>query len=241
MDFYRAREYDSKYIKYEESFVHNTALIASDKDKVIGVLEYSLLNMEEAKIICFNIYEACEEIIVFKGLVDELIYWSPYLKRILYNNEKDLIHQNSLLYSGFTMDTNWIFTINNSIEVFKIDIEEIIPEQLTVDSIKLDKASSWIRTPEDIVVCCVKIDGKIVCLDGYSRLVAAYNKGFNHVYVYIELDNDSIEFYRTCLEWCREQSVLSIKDLSNRVVTPIEHEKIWINRCQAYLKEHVTV
>lgn len=26
------------------------------------------------------------------------------------------------------------------------------------------------------------------------------------------------------------------KDLANRIVTPKEHERLWINKCQTYLK-----
>jgi hypothetical protein len=67
-------------------------------------------------------------------------------------------------------------------------------------------------------------------------LVAAYNKGFENVYAFIEPDSDSIEFFKTCMRWCEEQNSLRIKDLSDRVVTTEEHERIWISRCQEYLK-----
>jgi hypothetical protein len=37
MDFYRARKSNLKYIKYDKSFIHNTALIASED---INMMDY---------------------------------------------------------------------------------------------------------------------------------------------------------------------------------------------------------
>ncbi len=238
MNFYRARENDFKHIKYEKSFIHNTALIASEEDNVIGVLEYEIKNMEEAEIINFNAYKSCNIKITFKGLIKEITYWSPYLKRIIYAGHNSLLTEDVLKYAGFREDSIWLSDLDTNIEVFKIAIEEITPEQLTVSKEKIERVSTWIRKPEDIVVTCVKIGDKIVCIDGYSRLVAAYLKGYKYVYAYLEVDND-IEFYKTCMEWCKEQNVFTIKDLANRIVTPEEHERLWINKCQAYLKENV--
>lgn len=237
MDFYRARQYDSRYIRYEKSFIHNTALIASDEQKIIGTLEYYLENVEGAEIISFSIFQHCDEKIIFKGLIEEIAYWNPYLKSIFYNEENNLVNQESLLYCGFSKGSHWILNMNNDIKIFKIDIKEITPEQLTIDKVKLDRVSSWIRKPEDIIISCIRIDNETVCIDGYSRLVAAFNKGFDYVYAYIEPDNHNPDFYKTCMAWCKEQGIFTIKDLADRVVTPEAHERLWINRCQAYLKE----
>lgn len=240
MDFYRAREQDFKYIKYEKSLLHNTAIIASEGQNVIGVLEYEIKNIKEAEVINFNIFNSCKEHLVFKGLIDEIIYWNPYLKRIIYNKDNNFVTNNTLMNAGFKQNDIWSLEINNGVEVFKIAIEEITPEQLTVDGVKIEKVSSWVEKPEDVVVTCVEIGNKIVCIDGYSRLVVAYNRGFKYVFAYLETetDNDNIQFYKTCMKWCEEQNVFEIKDLANKIVTPEEHEQLWINRCQAYLKEH---
>lgn len=237
MDFYRAIENNSEYIRYEKSFVHNTALIAGEGQKVIGVFEYEIKDMEETEVINFNIFEPCDENMVFKDFIDEVIYWNPYLKRIIYNEENNIIKPQVLVDSGFRKSSLWLLDIKTYIPVFRIDINEITPEQLTVDKVKLDRVNSWIERPEDIIVSCVKIGNKIVSIDGHSRLVAAYNKGFEYVYAYMEPDIGNIQFYETCMRWCEEQGIFTIKDLSDRVVTPEEHERLWINRCQTYLKE----
>jgi hypothetical protein len=236
MEFCRARENNLRHIKYNKSFIHNTALIASEGEKVVAILEYEIKNIEEAEVVNFNIIEPCEEMSVFKGLIDEMSYWNPYLKRIIYNEDNNFISSRILLNSGFEKNSAWKLNIENDIQVFKIVIKEITPEQLTIDKVKLNRVNSWIEKPEDIVISCVKIDDKIVSIDGHSRLVAAYNKGFAYVYAYLELD-DNTQFYKTCMKWCEEQGVLTIEDLAKRVVTPEEHERIWINRCQTYLKQ----
>jgi hypothetical protein len=238
VDFYRAGERDFKYIKYEKSLIHNTAIIAREGQNIIGVLEYEIKNIEEAEIINFDMVKSCREHLVFKGLIDEIVYWNPYLKRITYNKDNKFVADDTLMYAGFVRNDIWSLDINNAVEVFKIAIEEIIPEQLTVDGTKIDRVSPWIEKPDDVVVCCVKIGNKIVCIDGYSRLIDAYNKGFNYVFAYLETDNHNIEFYKTCMKWCEEENILRIKDLADRVVTPEEHERLWISRCQAYLKEN---
>ena len=137
---------------------------------------------------------------------------------------------------GFEQREAWSFNVEKEIRVFKIKIDEIIPEQLTVDSEKLDKVNTWLKTPEQVIVNCVNINDKTVCIDGYSRLVAAHNKGFKHVYGYVDPEDTNHEFYKTCLSWCEEQNVKTIADLAKRVVTPEEHQEIWINRCQAYFQ-----
>jgi hypothetical protein len=237
MDFYRTNEKELKYLKYEKSFIHNTALIASEDKMVIGVLEYDIKNIEEAEIINFYVVQAYEERIVIKGFLDEIVYWNPHLKRIFCNVDNNFIMEDSLINSGFIKNNVWSLNMCNHIEAFRINIDDITPEQLTVDKVKLERVSSWIESPEDIVVCCARIGDRIVSIDGHSRLVAAYNKGFKYVYAYLEPCNDNIKFYKTCMKWCEEEGIFTIEDLSKRVVTPKEHERLWINRCQEYLNQ----
>lgn len=116
MDYNRAREKNLQYIKYKESYIHNTALIASEGQKTIGVYEYEIKNIEEAEIINFRIFESCEEDIVFRGFIDEMIYWNPYLRRIVYHEEKNIIEPKTLISSGFIKNSAWIMKINNEIK-----------------------------------------------------------------------------------------------------------------------------
>lgn len=237
MDFYRASENESRYIKYEKNLIHNTALIACEEDNVTAVLEYRINNIEEAEIINFNTFELCNESMILKGLIEEMLFWNPYLKRIIYNKNNNFIIKDTLKHIGFKEYSIWLLDTNSDTNVFRIEIEKIIPDQLTVNKEKVDRVSTWVEKPEDVVVACVEIEDKMVCIDGYSRLVVAHIKGFEYVYAYIMDDSDNMEFYKTCMEWCKDQNVFSIKDLINRIVTPEEHERLWINKCQAYFNE----
>lgn len=237
MEFYRSRE-KNDYIKYENSFLHNTALLASENEKVFGVFEYDIKNIYEAEIVNLNILEECDKVQLFKGFVEELVYWNPYVKTISYGKDENIFSCDELIQAGFKKDITWILDLDTNVNVFKIDINDIVLEQLTVDKAKLDRACSWIEKPEDVVVTCVKIDNKIVSIDGHSRLVAAFNKGFKYVYVHFEPENTDTTFYRVCMSWCEEAGVFGVSDLTKRVVTPEEHERLWYNRCQDYLKKH---
>lgn len=237
MEFYRARQCDLDYIKLNESYIHNTALIAENCKKVVGSLEYRINNIEEAEITNVSIFKSCDETVMLRGLVDEMLYWNPYIKRILFCKGSSPIKDMHLISAGFIKESSWIFNRKCNIEIFKVNIREITPEQLTVDKVKVERADSWIQKPEDVVVCCIRIEGKLVCIDGYSRLVAALNKGFSYVYVYIDAESTNLEFYKKCMSWCEEAGVFTIKDLAGRVVSPEEHQRQWIDKCQQYLRE----
>lgn len=237
MEFGRASENEKKFLKYEKSFIHNTALVAWEEKKVIGILEYEIRSIEKANIINFSIVQASGENIILKGFIEEIAYWNPHLKRILWKPDNYFISEGSLENVGFVHNNQWFFNMNDSVEAFKISIDEIIPEQLTIDRTKLEMVSSWIEKPEDVILCCVNIEDKIVSIDGHSRLVAAYNKGFKYVYAYMDQNNDNIEFYKICLDWCQKEGICSVRDLAGRVVITEEHERLWINRCQKYLME----
>lgn len=236
MDFYRANENDKKSIKYKKSISHNTALIAKEVAKVVGVLEYEINNIVDAEIINIKSYDLEHENEILKGFIDEIMYWNPYIKRISYNEDNAMITHEALEYCLFSKRGIWVLNSGSNIDVFKIGIDKITPEQLTVDREKIQRVGSWIEKPEDIVVTCVKIDDKVVTIDGYSRLIVALNKGFNYVYAHFEPDNTSTKFYKTCMGWCQEEGVYTIKDLSTRVVSPEEHQRLWVNRCQEYIK-----
>lgn len=233
MKICRVRIEDKKYIENEESFIHNTAFIARD-NSVISVFEYKIKTHQKAEIINFKFFKDCDEGKILSEFIDELKYWNPYISLI--ECKEGIIDSQLLKSLNFIKNHIWKHEIRGALKVFKINIDEIVPEQLTVDEEKIKKALKWIKSPEDIVISCVKINNKIVCIDGYTRLVAAYNKGFKYVYGYYE-ETDDTEFYEVCLKWCEAEKITSIKDLSNRIVSPKEHEKLWINRCKNYLKE----
>jgi len=237
VEVYRAKDSDRRYLKYEKSFLHSTAIIAAEEDKIKAVLEYEIKSLKYAELVNFQIIENCDESLAFKKLIEEIIYWNPYLSKIIYNDEKYKIREEILKDGGFIKNKNWTKIIDNGIEVFKVNIKDIKPEQLAVDKVKLERVNSWISCPEDVVVTCINIDDRIVSIDGHSRLVSAFLKGFSYVYGYYEIDNVDLKFFKTCINWCEQKGIFSVEDLTKRVVSPKEHEEIWIKRCREYFKD----
>lgn len=235
MDIKRAEGQDLQYLKYKESLIHNTAFTAKENDIVKGIFEYRL-QKTSAQILNISFHHSLKDKDkLFAAFINELFYWNPYVTAIIAG--KDLIDSSILSRYGFKKYERWIYENERASHITKLLIDNIIPEQLTVNIEKVKNAATWIKSPKDIIVAFVYINGKPIVIDGYSRLTAAYYKNFDHVYGYIEkADDDMMKFYTECLRWCREADINSIKDLSKKLVTPEEHEKIWVGRCSNYFK-----
>jgi len=153
---------------------------------------------------------------VLNEVVEECWYWYPYVSYIKIKEE--------------------IIKNKNKKSVFKVRIDDIVVEQLTVDENKLRQVSCWIKEEKDIVVGLVQIDDNYVCIDGYSRLMQAYLLEFKYVYAYLE---ESSDFIRICRQWCIDEDIHHISDLESRIVNSEEHQRIWVNRCQKFLKNQI--
>ena len=216
MDIHRVRENEKEYIEYEESYLHNTALMAFEGEVSISIFEYRVVSPYKAEVINFTIFNEADEADLYKGFIKELCYWNPYIREVVYEGQE--------------------LKIKNYAEIFKISIDKIVPAQLTVNEEKLEKVLSWIDKPQDVIISCLKINDKVICIDGHTRLVAAYKKDFHYVYGYYE-EIENKDFYETCLKWCNDEGINSVENLLQTVVTSKEHEEIWIDRCQQYFKE----
>lgn len=209
-----------------EAILKRTALIA-EENGVLSTLEYRIVSHTTAVVERYRIYNRP----AFVELIEELRYWSPFVSKVRLCDEM-LLDQSS----KHNIKHKHIDFLDYS-PIIEMDILDILPEQLSVDQNKVADAMRWINTPEDIVVCCVKLGDHTVCIDGYSRLIAGLRKEIKKVYVYYDQIED-LSFYETCFSWCKTEGILSLKDLDKRVVDPLDHQRIWIDRCQTYLKEN---
>ncbi|MGL4337976.1 MAG: hypothetical protein ACRCST_13865 [Turicibacter sp.] len=236
MQIVRATKREARYFKQIDCLLHKTALIAIEEEQMIATLEYLVRDGGIAEIISFDLLKKGSSIELLNKFFEEIVYWNPYIKEVSYQNNLQ-IPKNQLKQSGFLRgEDTWIKTNENRVSVKKLNINDIHIEQLTVDQEKLNDVNSWIQKPEDIIITCVYFKNKPLCIDGYSRLVAAYQKGYEFVYGYFEeADENSMKFYETCLSWCKEQQITTVHDLTHHIVKPEEHQKLWIDRCQAYL------
>ncbi|GAA0126620.1 hypothetical protein UT300019_25230 [Clostridium sp. CTA-19] len=197
------------------------------------------MKFKTAQIVNISIFNEKIKDEILKGLIEEISYWDPYLKEYIYKENNGNITVKDLNTLGFIKKENWVKLINNNIKVFKIYMKDIKVEQLTVDRDKLKNVERWINAPENIIITCVLMNDKIVPIDGYSRLIAAYKKGFPYVYGYLENEKDvNMDFLKTCIKWCENEGIFTIDDLNNRIVSKEEHKKIWVYRCRKYFENN---
>jgi|SRR5690554_557742 len=211
---------DLKFKKYcnDESYLRNLSYVClDDRMEVIAFSDFKILNQNEACLINCHLLNNIETIDNMINLfINEFSYWNPFIKIVNYKGKQ--------------------FHIQNSVEIFQAPLLEIRVEQLSVSKSKLENVLKWMETESDVIVCVIKIDNELVCIDGYSRLLAAYLKGFSNVYYYFEKDEYDENDFREFLKWCQNENIYNVVDLEKRIVGDDEHNRIWINRCQNYFK-----
>jgi len=123
----------------------------------------------------------------------------------------------------------------NEANTFELRLLEISPSQLYVSRCKLRSV--------DYAFCCggasllqplpvINIDGQWTLTDGHTRALALYLKGYQTVQVFEDTDSINLEMYKTCLEWCKSEGILSPADLAPRLVEHKVFEELWIQRCK---------
>lgn len=142
-----------------KSIERQTALIEVHNNEVLGTLEYEFLGLEVAEVTEFKISNDSK--VVMNGLIEEFTFWHPYIRKLYFSDT--MKPQNKTLH------------LEDACILFKMNIVDITPEQLTVSKDKFDRVNQWVKSSEDVVVCT----DEIVCIDGYSRLLSAYLKGLN--------------------------------------------------------------
>ncbi|MBN2794662.1 MAG: hypothetical protein JXR88_04600 [Clostridia bacterium] len=232
INYRRARTTDQHIYLNPEYVTRQTALVAEREGKILGLLQYHFLSQMEIEIITWVNESSIPSLELLNEFINELTYWHPYLKLISVSKDAWKMHEEVFLEKNFKDQK---YPIKNHTVLHEVTLDEITPEQLSVDQRKVEACLKWINRPEDVIVSCVIMNQELVCIDGYSRLIAAYEKALPHVYVHIEKIED-LSFYTTCLNWCKSEGINSISDLVSKVVSTEEHQRIWIDRCQSHLK-----
>ena len=118
-----------------------------------------------------------------------------------------------------------------SINIFKIDIEDIQPSQFYVDKNKVESVSSFITNSNDIIVPLDKINDELVSLDGHTRLHLATKRGYKQVYGFYTLAEDYIRDF--VLE-AKRRNILTPYNLE--LLTHEEYEKKWYIFCNDFFE-----
>ncbi|GAA0069550.1 hypothetical protein UT300003_10730 [Clostridium sardiniense] len=118
---------------------------------------------------------------------------------------------------------------------FLMNLNDISPSQLYINSKKLDNILKWFN-PNDYdsydAIPIKEIDGKLVFTDGHTRAYAAYIKGVQIIKVYFDQYELDLKVYKTCIKWCEEEGIKSISDLESRIISQKEYEDLWIEKCR---------
>jgi hypothetical protein len=120
-------------------------------------------------------------------------------------------------------------------KIFLMKLDEIQPSQLFISSEKLAQVMKGFnpQRPESLEPIPVKkLGNQIVFTDGHTRAFAAFLSGLSEVRVFWDEDELDWEAYEICVEWCKEEGILTIADLKGRVVAQKEYEELWLKRCE---------
>ncbi len=121
---------------------------------------------------------------------------------------------------------------------FKININDIIPQQHYLSKVKLDRVAKSFDEYDsygDIFV----IDYKdcVYSVDGHHRLYHLYNRGVREVQVVCETSDNSNVLYQKLADEANQLGLKTIADLRERILeSEEEYQSLWIDRCQRILK-----
>lgn len=124
--------------------------------------------------------------------------------------------------------------------MFRLNVELVQPTQLFIDARKLSRVSSLLdsRRPDLLPPVPIrKLGETTVFTDGHTRAFAAYLRGIRQIPVVWDDDDIDLEAYEACVDWCRDEGVLSVADLRDRVVAPEAFESLWLKRCHDMQEE----
>lgn len=126
----------------------------------------------------------------------------------------------------------------HEIENFKINIMSVQPSQLYINEKKLEKVSFDYHTKDNMkrqALPVKKLNDKIILTDGHTRAVLYYLEGHKELTVYWDdpwgSKNLTKSSYEKAVQWCVDEKVLTIKDLSQRIISNRQYEILWLKRC----------
>ena len=114
----------------------------------------------------------------------------------------------------------------------KVSLEKLQPCQLYISQSKL---RSVIMGTSDIFnepVPVTELDGDLVITDGHTRAYTLWTYGIKDIWIVWEQGDIDLESYRTCVKWCKDEGIRTIKDLKLRIVSEGEFQKLWLDRCR---------
>ncbi|MFT8317791.1 MAG: hypothetical protein ABF651_05935 [Sporolactobacillus sp.] len=118
---------------------------------------------------------------------------------------------------------------------FFLDLLQIRPSQLYLDAAKIERLKQSfdplnIRNNAPLPVR--KIGGEVFLTDGHTRAYLYDQARISLIPVYWDENDLNDALYTRCLDWCRKEQIIFISDLRERILSPAEYQKLWVNRCE---------
>lgn len=122
-----------------------------------------------------------------------------------------------------------------NINIFKVNIEDIQPSQFYVDKNKVEAASYFIKSSDDIIIPLAKINEELVSVDGYTRLYLATQRGYKQVYGFYTLTEDYISDF---VVEAKRRNILKPYDLP--ILEHDEYKIKWNEFCNDFFSNQIT-
>lgn len=123
--------------------------------------------------------------------------------------------------------------------MFYQSIQNLTPCQLYISEEKLRNVYKWFDGDISKMqpVSIRPFAGRLIVVDGHTRLAAAWLSGAREVPCKWETDVLNWTAYASDITVCSEEGVISIEELSKRIVSVSDYEKLWRSRCDAMENE----
>ncbi len=157
-----------------------------------------------------------EDASLFGAIIEEFRFFAEHITRFLDKNGA-------------------ILTELPAVRLFFIPISDIQPSQFYVDEEKLAAVSTFIHTPQDIVIPLTKTENGYIALDGHTRLALAASRGYTHVQGFLTKTDDILfEF----AEAAKNRGIRTPHDL--KIISHTEYDVLWNDFCDRFFAERAS-
>ena len=114
------------------------------------------------------------------------------------------------------------------VELVDVSIDSIQPSQFYIDARKLEAVSGFVHSGRDVIVPLMHWNGRLMALDGHTRLYCAAQKGINRVRGYMEENEETCYFAQEA----QRRGIYTVRDM--QVLPHAEYEQNWNRFCDGY-------
>ena len=110
-----------------------------------------------------------------------------------------------------------------------LHLSKIQPSQLFINEDKLSRVMQNYdpEKPEMLEPIPIKkLGNEIIYTDGHTRALVVYLHGLSEIPVVWDEDELDWDAYKICVQWCKEEGILSIADLQERSIDPEIYEEL---------------